>query len=785
MSTINESSTPPILLPCTICNRTFKPESLAKHSKVCEKTLMRKRKKFDSSKQRLQGTELAEFLPMLSKSVKVDKSPIRKADTTWKDKHLQLMETIQAARQIPSEGGHIENLKGRMRRLTDQELCPHCERSFGIKAFDRHVEWCKDKITRILPKSTASSVAKERLEARTKYQAPRLRQSLRARTREKYSPHRHKQSQEKKSESADILIKKESSPIVAMNKETSATANNKGSATTKPQSPVVKIKSSEKPSLTNNRPVVNIPVQPPIKRSSTSTRLSSQSVKKLDLPSTNVSKTPAKSLPKQNNTVTTLQIAKSDASNYDPYTSAQQQMKELLDLDFDKEYPVLKDLPSPLINPIPIKRESKSEILNDKLMNNIIPNISAKVDIPKVKNFVDEKNTLNNSLSAVSLARNKSTDPGIDEFKLENFIDTLSDEELIGPIKDLVIKNSMEADLKRPPVSIGCSPTSAFAKYSPSPPHINETTAKSTPNLPLNVPLDEVANFSNLNKSERNVEKYPHVNMSSISLCSTVSIDSNIDFNRNKRGSNDSSFAQEMNSKLMKNSETHKEGRNIARTLLNMEQMLFGVSPNPNSKNSKSDNKNSNREANKNLTSPKSGEIPSKVDKSTPNFNQLYPKLNLNSADAAELELIESISELENLYLFSPISQDPSLSLNSSLSKTDSNSMTAVSGEGLRKEKKEAQTLSASQGRKPNSDSAYSSLSRKSPLTRTLATHQVDLAEIKSPSSLSSSGSESSVAHACRTERRLSTFCHECGAKYPVSVAKFCCECGVRRLALS
>lgn len=30
----------------------------------------------------------------------------------------------------------------------------------------------------------------------------------------------------------------------------------------------------------------------------------------------------------------------------------------------------------------------------------------------------------------------------------------------------------------------------------------------------------------------------------------------------------------------------------------------------------------------------------------------------------------------------------------------------------------------------------------------------------------------------------MSRFCHECGTKYPVDWAKFCCECGVRRMCI-
>lgn len=58
------------------------------------------------------------------------------------------------------------------------EQCPHCERYFGIKAYDRHVEWCKEK-ARIANQTITSmtATAKERLQARTKYKAPTVRYS--------------------------------------------------------------------------------------------------------------------------------------------------------------------------------------------------------------------------------------------------------------------------------------------------------------------------------------------------------------------------------------------------------------------------------------------------------------------------------------------------------------------------------------------------------------------------------------------------------------------------------
>lgn len=155
---------PLMLLPCTICNRTFKPESLQKHIKICEKNANKKRKTFDSSKQRNQ--DLAEFLPVIPK--KTEKSAVRKSQSTWKEKHLEFVRAVQQARGISDGPGKKSlPLASAQARLTVHEKCPHCERNFGPKAFDRHIEWCKEQKSRI-PKSPASITAKERLEARIK-----------------------------------------------------------------------------------------------------------------------------------------------------------------------------------------------------------------------------------------------------------------------------------------------------------------------------------------------------------------------------------------------------------------------------------------------------------------------------------------------------------------------------------------------------------------------------------------------------------------------------------------
>ncbi|XP_034934359.1 uncharacterized protein [Chelonus insularis] len=178
-----------VLLPCAICSRTFKPQSLEKHVKICERTATKKRKPFDSAKQRIQGTELEEFLPVEQKKKILQEE---KRHTSWKQNHDDFIKTIRAAR---GDSGDTISCRqttsivapGAPTRANEKGLCPTCNRQFGIKAYDRHVAWCKERIVRA-PASPATNVAKERLDARMKYRAPLLK-NRRMTNREKYAPH--------------------------------------------------------------------------------------------------------------------------------------------------------------------------------------------------------------------------------------------------------------------------------------------------------------------------------------------------------------------------------------------------------------------------------------------------------------------------------------------------------------------------------------------------------------------------------------------------------------------
>lgn len=82
--------------------------------------------------------------------------------------------------KIPSKETPLMNRSMTKRTLGQiNEICPHCGRSFGARAYDRHVEWCREKIKITAPTLSAQQhLAKERMQARTKYKAPSLRYNI-------------------------------------------------------------------------------------------------------------------------------------------------------------------------------------------------------------------------------------------------------------------------------------------------------------------------------------------------------------------------------------------------------------------------------------------------------------------------------------------------------------------------------------------------------------------------------------------------------------------------------
>ncbi|KAK9885189.1 hypothetical protein WA026_010696 [Henosepilachna vigintioctopunctata] len=195
------------LLPCHVCNRTFLPRPLKKHIRICEQMAHKKRKPFDSLKQRIEGTDLAPFFqksylkknnPDMNSHKQAGDIYGNKKQSKWKEKHLELVHTIRTAKgtspdMITRSSSTVATPNRKLNHLAISqtslnERCPSCDRAFGPKAFDRHVEWCQARKTTVQKSPANVQKAKERLEARIKYRVPPLKQPKRATVRAKYSP---------------------------------------------------------------------------------------------------------------------------------------------------------------------------------------------------------------------------------------------------------------------------------------------------------------------------------------------------------------------------------------------------------------------------------------------------------------------------------------------------------------------------------------------------------------------------------------------------------------------
>ncbi|GBN54968.1 Zinc finger C2HC domain-containing protein 1A, partial [Araneus ventricosus] len=166
------------LMPCGICGRTFRPDALERHIKVCEKNAAKKRKVFDSSKQRA-PEDAPKPPPAVTQQPKKNKPNAKakatekpKPKTNWREKHEELIETIRKAREVDVEKPSTEAAEVKKKVPSDYVQCPACERHFNQRAAERHIPWCQKKKSETPKSPAAVEEAKEKLIARVKYRPP-------------------------------------------------------------------------------------------------------------------------------------------------------------------------------------------------------------------------------------------------------------------------------------------------------------------------------------------------------------------------------------------------------------------------------------------------------------------------------------------------------------------------------------------------------------------------------------------------------------------------------------
>ncbi|XP_052865011.1 uncharacterized transmembrane protein DDB_G0289901 isoform X2 [Anopheles cruzii] len=159
----NDDLVPDGLTRCEICSRNFADDRIEKHRQICQKTKAKKRKVFDVTKHRVQGTD-AESYVLVKGGKKGATGPPRKQSSQlngtggtqagtdagkqsgWRKKHEEFIATIRAAKELKAhlaKGGKLSDLPPPPpSENPDYVQCPHCSRRFNQTAADRHIPKC-------------------------------------------------------------------------------------------------------------------------------------------------------------------------------------------------------------------------------------------------------------------------------------------------------------------------------------------------------------------------------------------------------------------------------------------------------------------------------------------------------------------------------------------------------------------------------------------------------------------------------------------------------------------
>ncbi|VDP32453.1 unnamed protein product [Schistosoma mattheei] len=152
-----------------------------RHKVVCIKNSTKKRKPFDSTKQRLQGIEEknqnilggASGIKSVETARKIAQVEARKHQ--WRKKHEEFISAIRAAKEYTVAKQTGKPLPPPPPPAIDPDLiqCEYCLRRFNEKAAERHIKFCREKHSR-LPTNNASSntTGIGRLRATTRTTAP-------------------------------------------------------------------------------------------------------------------------------------------------------------------------------------------------------------------------------------------------------------------------------------------------------------------------------------------------------------------------------------------------------------------------------------------------------------------------------------------------------------------------------------------------------------------------------------------------------------------------------------
>jgi len=123
---------------CRHCGRHFNTDRLGKHEAVCQRMMSNKRKIFDASKQRIEGTEAEKYnkKPKGTRTRTTYSSAAQQKGLTtgvkknnWRKKHEEFIQSIRAAKQVQAHlarGGKLSDSPPVIRKVSTIKVARYC-----------------------------------------------------------------------------------------------------------------------------------------------------------------------------------------------------------------------------------------------------------------------------------------------------------------------------------------------------------------------------------------------------------------------------------------------------------------------------------------------------------------------------------------------------------------------------------------------------------------------------------------------------------------------------------
>ncbi|XP_018320862.1 zinc finger C2HC domain-containing protein 1C isoform X2 [Agrilus planipennis] len=146
---------------CKYCGRRFVVDRLQLHEEICARAGKKQRKTYDSTKHRVQGTELEQFVRKKKPGKGANKIL---PEANWRKRHEEFIATIRAAKVTQAhlaKGGKLSDLPPPPPSYNpDYVQCPHCGRRFNQAAAERHIPKCATyEFNKPKPKAPSKSSA--------------------------------------------------------------------------------------------------------------------------------------------------------------------------------------------------------------------------------------------------------------------------------------------------------------------------------------------------------------------------------------------------------------------------------------------------------------------------------------------------------------------------------------------------------------------------------------------------------------------------------------------------